>query len=189
MNQLHTKKRKLFGHQSPCLSLVSQRAKTEMLVNPCPPATGAAQGFRLDERLLVLLPVEVFQYSPCYKHFSWESQIPGCNSAKQEYGCGSILSHQGTAYFSPCVHLPGFHFGDLILTHSHIFMLHRVLFAHLHSLGKSAAGALLPALIGQEMASPDSRLCAKVVTLPQTIPWKLPGLWKTWSHVSLGECT
>ena len=33
---------------------------------------------------------------------------------------GSILSHQGTAGFRPCFHLPGFHFGYLILTHSHM---------------------------------------------------------------------
>ena len=29
------------------------------------------------------------------------------------FGCGSILNHRGTADFSPCVHLPGFHFGYL----------------------------------------------------------------------------
>ena len=36
------------------------------------------------------------------------------------YGCGSTLNHQGTADFSPCFHLPGFHFGYLFLTHSRI---------------------------------------------------------------------
>ena len=35
------------------------------------------------------------------------------------YGYGSKLSHQGTAGFGPCVHLPGFHFGYLFLTHTH----------------------------------------------------------------------
>ena len=33
------------------------------------------------------------------------------------FGCGSKLSHQGTADFGPCCHLPGFHFGYLFLTH------------------------------------------------------------------------
>ena len=32
---------------------------------------------------------------------------------------GSKLSHWGTADFSLCFHLPGFHFGYLCLTHSH----------------------------------------------------------------------
>ena len=35
-------------------------------------------------------------------------------------GCGSKLSHQGTAGFSSWFHLPGFHFGYLFLTHSHL---------------------------------------------------------------------
>ena len=35
-------------------------------------------------------------------------------------GYGSKLNHQGTADFSPCFHLPGFHFGYLCLTHSQI---------------------------------------------------------------------
>ena len=34
------------------------------------------------------------------------------------YGYGSKLHHQGTAGFGPCFHLPGFHFGNLFLTHS-----------------------------------------------------------------------
>ena len=34
-------------------------------------------------------------------------------------GCGSELSHQGTAGFSPWFHLPGFHFGYPFWTHSH----------------------------------------------------------------------
>ena len=29
------------------------------------------------------------------------------------YGCGSKINHYGTAGFSPCFHLPGFHFGYL----------------------------------------------------------------------------
>ena len=33
---------------------------------------------------------------------------------------GSNLNHQGTAGFSLWFHLPGFHFGYLFLTHSHI---------------------------------------------------------------------
>ena len=33
---------------------------------------------------------------------------------------GSKLNHQETAGFSPCFHLPGFHFGYLFLTHSHV---------------------------------------------------------------------
>ena len=37
-------------------------------------------------------------------------------------GRGSILNHQGTADDSPCVHLPGFHFGYLCFTHSHLGM-------------------------------------------------------------------
>ena len=37
----------------------------------------------------------------------------------QEYGYGSKLNYQGTAGFSPCFCLPGFHFGNLILSHSH----------------------------------------------------------------------
>ena len=32
-------------------------------------------------------------------------------------GYGSNLNQQGTTGFSPCFHLPGFHFGDLFLTH------------------------------------------------------------------------
>ena len=35
-------------------------------------------------------------------------------------GYGSKLIHQGTADFSPCFHLPGFHFGYLFLTHSQV---------------------------------------------------------------------
>ena len=34
-----------------------------------------------------------------------------------EYGYGTQLNHQGTAGFSPCFHLPGFHLGYLFLTH------------------------------------------------------------------------
>ena len=37
-------------------------------------------------------------------------------------GCGSKLDHQGTAGFSPCFHLPGFHFGCLFLTHPQMGM-------------------------------------------------------------------
>ena len=42
------------------------------------------------------------------------------------YGCGSKLSHQGTAGFSLWFHLPGFHFGYLFLTHSHTMLTHSV---------------------------------------------------------------
>ena len=35
-------------------------------------------------------------------------------------GCGSKLNHHGTTIFSLCVHLPGFHFGYLFLTHSQV---------------------------------------------------------------------
>ena len=35
-------------------------------------------------------------------------------------GYGSKLSHQGTAYFSPCVSLPGLHFGYIFLTHNQL---------------------------------------------------------------------
>ena len=35
-------------------------------------------------------------------------------------GCGSKLNHQGTTGFGPCCHLPGFHFGYLVLTHCQI---------------------------------------------------------------------
>ena len=34
-------------------------------------------------------------------------------------GCGSKLTQQRTAGFSPWFHLPGFHFGYFFLTHSH----------------------------------------------------------------------
>ena len=37
------------------------------------------------------------------------------------FGYGSQLDHQGTAGFSLCFHLPGFHFGYLFLTHTHLF--------------------------------------------------------------------
>ena len=33
---------------------------------------------------------------------------------------GSKLTHSGTAGFSPCVHLPGFHFGYIFFAHSHV---------------------------------------------------------------------
>ena len=36
------------------------------------------------------------------------------------YGYGSELNHHRTAGFSPWFHLPGFQFGYLFLTHSHI---------------------------------------------------------------------
>ena len=36
------------------------------------------------------------------------------------HGYGSKLNHQGTAGFSPCYHLPGFHFGYTFLTQSHM---------------------------------------------------------------------
>ena len=36
------------------------------------------------------------------------------------HGCGSKLSQEGTAGFSLWFHLPGFHFGYLFLTHSHM---------------------------------------------------------------------
>ena len=39
-------------------------------------------------------------------------------------GYGSKLNHQGTAGFSPCFHLPGFHFGYIFLTHSQIRKWH-----------------------------------------------------------------
>ena len=32
------------------------------------------------------------------------------------------VDHDGTAGFSPCFHLPGFRFGYLFLTHSHIYI-------------------------------------------------------------------
>ena len=35
-------------------------------------------------------------------------------------GYGLKLNHQGTAGFGPCVHLQGFHFGYIFLTHSHV---------------------------------------------------------------------
>ena len=34
--------------------------------------------------------------------------------------CRTCAHHQGTADYSPCFHLPGFHFGYLFLTHSHM---------------------------------------------------------------------
>ena len=37
-------------------------------------------------------------------------------------GMGQNKSHQGTAGFGPCLHLPGFHFGYLFLTHSQMMM-------------------------------------------------------------------
>ena len=37
------------------------------------------------------------------------------------HGCGSKLNHQRPAGFSPCLHLPGFRFGYLFLTHTHMF--------------------------------------------------------------------
>ena len=36
------------------------------------------------------------------------------------FGYGSKLNHQGTAGFSPCFHLPGFHFGYIFLTHGYL---------------------------------------------------------------------
>ena len=41
------------------------------------------------------------------------------------HGYGSKLNHQGTAGFGPCFHVPGFHFGHLFLTHSHIVYMRR----------------------------------------------------------------
>ena len=38
------------------------------------------------------------------------------------HGCGSNLSHQGTAGFSLWFHFPGLHFGYLFLTHCHMAM-------------------------------------------------------------------
>ena len=42
------------------------------------------------------------------------------SSRRMWCGCGSKLNHWGTAGYSPCFHLPGFHFGYLFLTHSHV---------------------------------------------------------------------
>ena len=39
-------------------------------------------------------------------------------SDSRRFGYGSKLSHQGTAGFGPCFHLPGFHFGYLFLNHN-----------------------------------------------------------------------
>ena len=45
--------------------------------------------------------------------------LPGGLSGHRS-GYGSKLSHQGTAGFSQCLHLPGFHFGYLFSTHGHL---------------------------------------------------------------------
>ena len=47
-------------------------------------------------------------------------RIKGLMSLKAKYRYGSKLNHQGTAGFGPCFHLPGFHFGYIFLTHSHM---------------------------------------------------------------------
>ena len=49
-------------------------------------------------------------------------QLAGFRSLRSpKHGHGSKLNHQETAGFSPCFHVPGFHFGaTLFLTHSHI---------------------------------------------------------------------
>ena len=44
----------------------------------------------------------------------------GTSLHKLTGGYGSKLNHQGTAGFSPCFHLPGFHFGYIFLTHSQV---------------------------------------------------------------------
>ena len=41
-------------------------------------------------------------------------------SGHTSHGYGSKLSHQGTAGFGPCFHLPWLHLGYLFLTHSHM---------------------------------------------------------------------
>ena len=40
------------------------------------------------------------------------------------HGYGSKLKRQGTAYFSPCFHLPGLHLGSVLLTHTPILDQH-----------------------------------------------------------------
>ena len=50
----------------------------------------------------------------------WRSRFGLLGLRWKHMGCGSKLNHQGTAGFSPCFLLPGFHFGYHFLTHSHI---------------------------------------------------------------------
>ena len=57
-------------------------------------------------------------------------KVDGCNEKLEAgkldargMGMGSKLIHQGKAGSSPCFHLPGFHFGYLFLTRSHILVL------------------------------------------------------------------
>ena len=47
------------------------------------------------------------------------ASLPTLKTRSWRCGYGSKLN-QGTAGFSPWLHLPGFHFGHLFLTHSHV---------------------------------------------------------------------
>ena len=49
-----------------------------------------------------------------------EAASPDSDSPRPANGYGSKLNHRGIAGFSPCFHLPGFHFGYPFLPHSQI---------------------------------------------------------------------
>ena len=51
-------------------------------------------------------------------------------------GCGSKLNHHGPTGFQPFFHVPGFHFGYIFLTHSHLPMpsTHQVIRIHFFKL-------------------------------------------------------
>ena len=50
----------------------------------------------------------------------WSCRMVCGFSSISHMGMGQNQNQQGTAGFSPCFHLPGFRFGYLFLTHSHM---------------------------------------------------------------------
>ena len=62
---------------------------------------------------------EVEKEKPCTFSVYVDDKGPFELKRLETVGCGSKLNHQKNAYFSHGFHLPGFHFGYPILTHSH----------------------------------------------------------------------
>ena len=100
------------GCPRPTLPLAKPEAETGRVKNELPNGC-EAQGFR---------PPALFLF--CVGSKIRQGQQVGCPLSGQLWisslGSGSKLNHQGTTGFSPWFHLPGFHFGYLFLTHSHL---------------------------------------------------------------------
>ena len=73
-------------------------------------------------------------------------------------GCGSKLSHQGTAGSCLWFHLPGFHFGHLFLTHSHVGLSQKLVQPQVVQFAHAWRAFGLPLSQAPEQRVPQKRL-------------------------------